>query len=172
MITEEPLAHGHATRHVRSGVTMLLLVALVLGGAWFGWRAVSSDASSSTPTTTTAGGPQCGAAPVAANPPEVQVNVYNGTSRNGLARTTAGQVTASGFVVLAVDNDPKGERVQQVAVVRGAKGSANAYLLLAYVPGATFVPDERADATLDLVVGDQFQALTAPAAPPAPVIQC
>jgi hypothetical protein len=173
VITEEPLAHGHTNRHVRSAVTMVVLVLLVLGAAWFGWRAVtgSSDAGATTagvdPVAT-----ECGAAPVAVTPPELQVNVYNGTSRSGLARSTAGQVTAAGFVVLAVDNDPRGERVTDVAVVRGATGSANAYLLMAYVPGSRFVADERTDATLDLVTGDQFTQLVAPPAPPAPVLMC
>jgi len=171
MITEEPLVHGHTTRHLRSGVTMLLLVGLVLGGALFGWKAVNSD-SSATTSTAAPNAVECGVPPAAVTPAELQVNVYNGTSRNGLAAATAEQVTAQGFVVLGIDNDPKGERITDVAVIRGAENSASAYLLMAYVPGATFTPDGRADGTLDLVVGDLFQAITPPAAPPAPAIMC
>jgi len=170
MITEEALVHGHTTRHLRSGVTMLLLVALVLGGALFGWKAVNSNSSAT--RSTAAPSADCGVPPAAVTPAELQVNVYNGTSRNGLAAATAQQVTAQGFVVLGIDNDPKGERITDVAVIRGAESSANAYLLMAYVPGATFTPDGRADGTLDLVVGDLFQAITPPATPPAPAIMC
>jgi LytR cell envelope-related transcriptional attenuator len=171
MITEEPLTHGHTARHIRSGVTLVLLLALVIGAAWYGWKAVTAEPTTTTTSASDAGA-KCGVPPQPANPGDIEVNVYNGTSRNGLAKTTAEQVTQNGFVVLNVDNDPQGERVTDVAIVRGAKNSENAYLLLAYVPGARFVADGRADPTLDLVVGDMFQAVTAPAAPPQPVIMC
>jgi hypothetical protein len=97
---------------------------------------------------------------------KVQVRVYNATAREGLARKIAGQLVGRGYVIVATDNDPlSGIRpVDGAAEVRyGPAGARAAALLGRQVPGATMYKDARQDATVDLVLGEQFRRLSTPA---------
>jgi hypothetical protein len=103
-------------------------------------------------------------------PSEVRVNVYNTTYKTGLAKTVADAVAARGFKVKDVSNDPQQTMQLGTAVIRyGEQGDLAAALLQGHVPGAELVRDDRADATLDLVIGNAFTALTPTAdVPPLP----
>ena len=106
----------------------------------------------------------CGPKPV--DPSKVQVRVYNATAREGLARKIAGQLVGRGYLIVATDNDPlSGIRpVDGAAEVRyGPAGARAAALLRRQVPGATMYKDARQDATVDLVLGEQFRRLSTPA---------
>jgi hypothetical protein len=106
----------------------------------------------------------CGPKPVDSS--KVQVRVYNATAREGLARKIAGQLVGRGYVIVATDNDPlSGIRpVDGAAEVRyGPAGARAAALLRRQVPGATMYKDARQDATVDLVLGEQFRRLSTPA---------
>ncbi len=178
MLTDEPAARSSVGRHVRSGVTLSILLALVFGAGWYGLSALRDEpATQDEDTTTTTTDPgacpegQGSPAPAVA-PSDVQINVYNATQRNGLASGAARTMREQGFVIVDVANDPLRKALPGVAEVRARDDSLIAYLVLAYVPGATFVSDTRTDESVDLVLGDQFQAITPPAAAPAPPLVC
>ena len=102
-------------------------------------------------------------ADAAAVPPakQVKMRVYNATDRDGLAIGVRKDLVGRGFTVVTTGNASQGETVTGVAEVRyGAKGVGAARLLHAYVPAAELVPDDRADATVDLVLGATFKDLT------------
>ncbi|RIQ20345.1 LytR C-terminal domain-containing protein [Jiangella rhizosphaerae] len=166
-LTVEEAARRHRWRRIRTSVTLLVLIGVVIGAAWYSWSNVVDDGE------TTASGPTgepCapGVPTAAPAPADVQVNVYNSTDRNGLASTVAREVRARGFVVVDVDNDPLERSITGTAEVRSRPDDqAAAELVATLVPGAVYVPDERTEATIDLVLGDAFQALADPAAPPA-----
>jgi len=106
----------------------------------------------------------CGPKPV--DPSKVQVRVYNATAREGLARKIASQLVGRGYLIVATDNDPlSGIRpVDGAAEVRyGPAGARAAAVLRRPVPGATMYKDARQDATVDLVLGQQFRRLATPA---------
>ena len=91
---------------------------------------------------------------------DVQVRVYNATTREGLAASVSKQLTGRGLDVIATANDPTSRKVTGVAEIRyGSTGSAEAKLLEAAVPGATMVKDRRTDATVDVALGPRFRAL-------------
>jgi hypothetical protein len=97
-------------------------------------------------------------------PPQVVLNVYNATDREGLAGRTAKQLKDLGFTVRKVANDPLERHVATVAEIRsGAKETARVALVQAYLPGATAVVDRRTDATVDVVLGSAFRRLNSPA---------
>ena len=64
-------------------------------------------------------------APVAPlQPADVSLNVYNSTSRKGLAAAVAKTATDRGFKVKAVGNDPKKATIKQIAQIRfGPEGA-------------------------------------------------
>jgi hypothetical protein len=103
-------------------------------------------------------------------PSEVKVNVYNTTYKSGLAKTVADAVAARGFKVKEVSNDPQRTMQLGTAVIRyGEQGDLAAALLQGHLPGAELVRDDRPDASLDLVIGNAFTALTPTAdVPPLP----
>jgi hypothetical protein len=152
-------------RHLRAAVTLLVLVGFVSFAALYGWRAITGEAADED-----AAAQQClPAAPADGPPPgEVQVNVYNATTRSGLASSTAGELRERGFVILDVANDPLARQIDGTAEVRANPAQqAAANVVLAQLPDAVFVPDQRAEPTIDLVLGDAFQSLAVPL-PPEP----
>lgn len=106
-------------------------------------------------------------------PREVTVNVYNTTYKTGLAKTVADEVRARGFKVKDVTNDPLRTMQMGTAVIRyGEQGDLAAALLKGHVPDAQLVRDNRAGASVDLVIGNAFTELVplsqVPPLPPRP----
>jgi hypothetical protein len=94
-------------------------------------------------------------------PKAVRLNVYNSTKKTGLASDTAKELSARGFKVMKVANDPVGKKIDGVAQIRfGPKGEASAKLLLLYVPGADMVNDHRTGGRVDLSTGKTFSGLS------------
>jgi hypothetical protein len=95
------------------------------------------------------------------DPSEVKINVYNSTSKTGLAKETAQSLSQRGFKILKVANDPEGKKIAGVAQIRyGPKGEASAKLLLLYVPGADMINDYRTSKRIDLSTGKTFSGLS------------
>jgi hypothetical protein len=140
---------------------LAVLLALVGGiGAGIWWAERNNDDASSTPTNCPSTVPQVITYPA---PNTVTINVYNSTDRQGLARATADQMAARGYILGQVANDPKDATIPAPAEVRhGPTGLVQAQLVAFNVAGATLVDDQRADATVDLVVGDGFTVLAPP----------
>ncbi|WP_295701172.1 LytR C-terminal domain-containing protein [Lapillicoccus sp.] len=171
-----------ARRRRRTAITLIIVVA----GLAFAFKLAASHyfdgatpaTASGCPTskTTTAAKAAPGAKPVAPKAPaapalapsQVTVNVYNATSRAGLAAETAKLVKARGYVVGTIANDPLSKSVAGPAEIRfGPNGAAAGALVQTLVAGSVPVTDARADASVDLVLGKTFAALTP--APKTPV---
>jgi hypothetical protein len=142
----------------------LLLVSFLFAAAYYGgWF--------STPKPKTANGPcPTSSSASAVQPSQVHVNVYNASNRNGLAKKVSGEMKLQGFVTGKVANDPLKASFKDPAQVRyGTKGKAGVELVAAEVSGAKMVLDKRKDATVDLVLGAAYSALTPqPTATPNP----
>lgn len=94
-------------------------------------------------------------------PGKVHVNVYNTTSRPGLARTVADQFVARKFLVGAVGNTTS--RYRGVAlVVSGAAGQSAAFSVQRNVPGSDYVQDGRTDPSVDVIITGDFKGLAKP----------
>lgn len=102
-------------------------------------------------------------------PKDVVVNVYNATDRNGLARTAAKALADQGFRTASVTNDPLQKTIPGVGEVRwGKAGIEEATAVLLRVPGARSIRDNRADASVDLVLGESFKAVSVVKGAPKP----
>ncbi|WP_371498115.1 LytR C-terminal domain-containing protein [Kitasatospora sp. NBC_00374] len=117
-----------------------------------------------------AGSPAAPGAPAATStavpqPQAVTVNVYNATGKSGLAARTADELKARGFTVGKVGNAPTAldKKVPgTVQVISGPAGLGGATLVGSQVAGSTTTADTRADATVDLVIGDAYTAMLDP----------
>jgi hypothetical protein len=148
---------------------VLVLFALVVGAAGGWWFAGRSDkgspaahptASVSCTPHATATGPHA-ALPA---PSTITVNVFNATTRTGLARDTSRELAARGFKIGVVANDPLHKVIPTSAEIRyGPSGVRQAKVVAAQVPLPRLVQDRRTTAVVDFVIGEGFTALSPPA---------
>ncbi|MDR7084577.1 hypothetical protein J2X01_003888 [Arthrobacter ginsengisoli] len=92
-------------------------------------------------------------------PPEtINLNVFNSTSRPGLARSVADEFTARKFIVGAVANTTSSYRGVAL-VVSGAAGQSAAFSVQRNVPGSDYFQDGRTDASVDVILTGEFKEL-------------
>jgi hypothetical protein len=162
----ESSSNWQRRRRRRGRITLLVVLVLLVGAGGVGYAVWSGrlkpGAGASAPAAVL---PLCPAttkkAPLTAS--AVKVNVYNATTRDGLASSTAAALRARSFQIGAIANDPQRATVPGPALVRfGPAGAAGAKLVAAQVGGAKLVQDARRDAGVDLVAGTTFTALLPP----------
>lgn len=147
------------TMRLRRAVPALALLLVLAAVAGFTWMQVLDRVEARTDAATTC-------TTTVRDPNKVQLRVYNGTAREGLARTVAVQLADRGFQIMATENDPLADvrPVDGTAEVRyGPKGAKFAEQVRRQVPGATLYRDVREGAEVDLVIGAAYKRLSTPA---------
>ncbi|GAA4118461.1 hypothetical protein GCM10022415_17410 [Knoellia locipacati] len=149
----------HRRQNRRATTTILIVLLLLFFAFWYAYSyyRASGGGEEATPRT----GATCTPFnPKLPTPATTRVNVYNASSKNGLAARTAAELRERGFVIGEVRNDPLGRKVNVVEVRYGQAGKSRAHLV---VPlggkGTTSITDKRKDATLDIVLGSRFSTL-------------
>ncbi|SFT77988.1 LytR C-terminal domain-containing protein [Arthrobacter sp. ov118] len=94
-------------------------------------------------------------------PAKIHLNVYNSTSRAGLARSVANQFAARKFLVGNVANTTSSYRGVAL-IVSGAAGQAAAFSVQRNLPGSDYVQDGRADPSVDVILTGDFKQLAKP----------
>ena len=89
---------------------------------------------------------------------QITVKVFNATTRVGLAGATAAALQERGFVVASAEN-ATATYDGTARIIFGVPGVAQAYTLAAHIDGAVLVLDPRADASLDVALGAEFDGL-------------
>lgn len=146
-------------RPSRRGAVLLavLLTAALAGTAWWVAHRDMSDSAAATPRRTC---PAPSTPPPVVAPTAVRVNVYNATDKRGLASRVAAEMKRRGFHVGKVDNDPLKRQVTGAAEVRSSTaGAGAARTVSAQVGTVVAVPDQRTNASVDLVLGAAFVRL-------------
>ncbi|GAA3373049.1 LytR C-terminal domain-containing protein [Streptomyces sannanensis] len=161
-------------RHRRRIVLTILACVVALGLA--GWGTVQLvGVFTGGEQKTTAGGrkadckpdptPVASAARILPTPAQITVNVYNATPRGGLAKTTADELKARGFVIGKVGNASVeyDKKVPGTGILLGAPGAyEGAFRVLGtQVRGTQLKADTRTTEDVDLIIGTAFTALTA-----------
>jgi hypothetical protein len=99
-------------------------------------------------------------------PGSLTVNVFNATPHGGLAKRTADELKKRGFKIGEVGNAPAAfdKKVKTAGVLVGPKAAVDGPLkvLATQLAGAEQKTDDRADAELDLIIGDAFKELARP----------
>lgn len=158
----------------RRGRLAFLAVACVAVLGLLGWGTTQLvDAFDGGGNSTAAAGakaactPRASATPRAAVPPEparITVNVFNATTRTGLAKKTADELKKRGFRIGEVGNAPKeyDKKVKGAGVLLGPGSAAKTSLpvVATQLPAAERRTDAaRRDAAVDLIIGDAFRQL-------------
>lgn len=154
---------GRVRRRVLHGVVLVLLFGLIVAGILgavgvmngqikFPTAIQTQDTAALCPDTTFNYTPNA----------KVKVNVFNSTSRAGLAKSAANEFRARKFVVGAVGNTETGYR-GVAAVVSGAAGQAAAFTVQRNVPGSDYFQDGRSDASVDVILTGDYRGLIKPA---------
>lgn len=161
-------ARRKRTRTTRAGITLLVVLLLLFFAFWY---AFSYYRASEAGGNTTAAPTCLPYDPKAVVPGNTVVNVYNASSRNGLAASTAKALEDAGFKVGEIGNEKGGRQVKGVAEIRHGANTAKHLALLqgGLKEGKSVkgVNDKRKALTLDLVLGQKFAGVN-PAASPAP----
>lgn len=142
-------------RQRRTAITLVLTLLLLFSAFWWAWSYIrNGEPATASPTPTDTLSP--GACVDAKN---ATFNVFNATSRAGLARTAADALKAEGFTVDRIANDPLGKSLPGSIEIRYGEGGhpyATSFKEY-YGQPVSIAPDEREDATVDVVLGDAFQ---------------
>jgi len=161
-----PSGDGPRKRHPIGTAIIVLLMMGVLFAATFGAVRLlkGNDAASPTTSASTTPGPcvttTVRPGVVLPKPGTVKTNVFNATTRAGLARKTANELKLRGFPIGTIANDPLGKTLATVGEIRyGPKGKDNALLMRFYLPGTDLTLDARTDATIDVVLGAKYVAV-------------
>ena len=145
-------------RRRRSVITALLVLLMLFFAAWYAQSYIRADddpgaeapmATSASPSTS-----------CVLTPEQVEVNVFNATSTEGLAAQVARDLRRRGFVVTTVANDPKHAEVAGHGHLSfGSAGARPAELVAQHVGRFDERPDERKRASVDIVVGPKYREL-------------
>lgn len=158
-------------RRRRAAVTMALVFVLLLSAfgiavgfnqGWFGDRSPTAN-------------PSVACVPYTEPPPpeDITVNVYNSTTKKGLAATASQALAGQRFRIQTVSNDPLKKQVPGTAEIRyGKPTAAQAQVLAKRFPGSALVQDKRTDGILDVALGEKFTKVANPKAPVRPTNAC
>lgn len=154
MTAIHPQPRPHSRIRWRTPVTMVILLGILAGGGWWGWKSLINSSAE----------PTCTEQKLTNNrlvPKQVVLNVYNGGARAGSASRVADALKKRGFNINKISNEPKGDKVDVVSL-RGAAANAPEVLLIAgqLNQKAQLVADGRTDHTVDLVIGAGFGSVS------------
>lgn len=151
----QPQPRPHSRIHWQTPITMVILLAILVGGAWWGWNSLINSSAE----------PNCVEQKLPNNrlvPKQVVINVYNGGAKAGTAARTAEELEKRGFNIGKVANEPKGDKIDVVSV-RGNTDNAPELKLVAgqLSQKALTEGDERPDHTVDIILGRGYTKLKA-----------
>lgn len=149
-------------RRILHGVVLVLLVGLVTAAIVVALAIMNGQIKIPTAERSQAAASQCPDASFDYTPHDkINLNVYNSTSRPGLARTVADEFVARKFVVGSVGNTQSGYRGVAL-VVSGAAGQSAAFSVQRNLPGSDYVQDGRSDPSVDVIITGDFKDLAKP----------
>ena len=160
---DDPAAHSvRRRRRVLHAVVLVLLIGLIVAAIVVALAIMNGQIKLPAAERSKAAVSVCPAAVYDYTPPEkVNVNVYNSTSRPGLARSVADQLVARKFIVGNVANTTSSYRGVAL-IVSGAAGQSAAFSVQRNLPGSDYAQDGRTDSSVDLIITGDFKELAKP----------
>jgi hypothetical protein len=87
------------------------------------------------------------------------VTVFNGTTIGGLAGDVANALEGRGFTIGGVGNRGFSTSNMVAVIVSGPGGRGTSLALQRTIEGSVYLPDEREDATVDVIMGTKYKGL-------------
>ncbi len=153
----------------KTPITMLVLLGILLGAAYYGWSTIAGgdDAvTTSDPTEPTKSEPKCKyvrmftkGQPIRAD--RIVVNVYNAGDVPGLAGDTMSALVAKGFKPGVADNAPEGRGTNNVTIVTSDPESPEVRMVRIQFQGLVRVANGELTRGIDVLVGDRFRGVDA-----------
>ena len=150
-------------RRVRHRIVIGVLAGLIVAAALFATAVLQGWIVLSEPEKAPVAATGCPAGPFAYQAPDtITVNVYNTTPTAGLATQVSDALAERGFQRGTVGNSSVNREGMTAIVVSGPEGEAAAFTLQQQIAGTQYVQDDRADTTVDVVLGSGYTELVAP----------
>jgi len=140
---------NQVVRTFKTPVTLVLLLALVLIAANWGWAAVREPVPPRPPEPCVV--QQIGPA---LTPEHVYVQVFNGSATNGLAKRLGSILSADGFKVVRRVNADRNDYPRSL-VVGHSEDSPEVVLVRKSLTNVDFKADGRIDRTVDVIIGNE-----------------
>lgn len=139
-------------RLIATPILLLGLLALLVWGAFWGWRNLTAPFPEPEPT------PCATLTADVLTPDQVTVRIINGGQVVGLAGKVGESMTAAGFRVQKVSNTE--ERVSGVIIRSGSNNVDAATLVGSRFNSPVIENDARIDGTVDIVLGNDYAGLS------------
>jgi hypothetical protein len=158
--------------NVKTPLTLLVLVLILAGAVFYGWRSVmaSPSSASTSPTHPKPTGPTCTKVKHLAKGQRVRaadvvVNVYNAGHRPGLAADTMSKLARRGFRQGTVANAPGNVAATNVTIATRTRRAPEVRLVAQQFQRPIAYRRHDLGAGVDVVLGNGFQGLAAHAKP-------
>ena len=156
---ERPPVRARSGRRPIPPLIFLLVLALAALGVW--WNVLRQDAERR--ESAAAACSSAAAAIPSLDPSTVTVRVLNASDLAGRAGQVADALQNRGFAISEVGNDGSNRDVTGVGEVRfGARGREMGRFLSLQAAGLELYQDTRANTTVDLVIGPEWDQLATP----------
>lgn len=147
----------------RTPITLVVLLVVLLGAAFYGWQTVISPARENDKDDEA--GPKCENVVEfrkgdVIKPDDIIVNVYNSGTEAGLAGATLDQMVNRGFKRGTAANAPGNIRAKNVTIITDDKGSPTVKLVAAQFKGKVrFAKVEDLTPGVDVIVGNDYRGI-------------
>jgi hypothetical protein len=153
----------------KTPITLLVLLVLLLGAAFYGWKTIISPATESDNTASQGPSKQCDRVQqfrrgqvIRAH--DVIVNVYNAGSIANLAEDTLTLLKRQGFKSGVFDNAPSRVSATNVTILTAGKVTPQARLVAKQFKGVVqYSRGSVIDPGINVIVGDDFKGINAAA---------
>jgi hypothetical protein len=141
---------GRILRVIRTPVTLIILLAVLVWAAWWGYNNVIAPVPAAPPTPCVQQTLSKGRLTTA----QVYVKVFNGGDSRGLAANVSRSLRGKGFKVTGTANTI--EKIDETVIVGATADDPEVKLAKSFFKDATVRADGRADHSVDVLVGNRY----------------